>query len=447
LTDIAAELASRPPGGRNAAAYTAGLKAGSLLGAARTTPGAGQAAAAWTDEAAEQALIDAAQRNGYVDKDGESEARRAIRSGLRNGLLRPRTLPDFATTRTVPATQPRQRAAVPRRSRSPQSQAPTGIEVAEQTASATSSGERQDDGTAAPQHDSLRMRANRAAVAANQAYRAGDLDAARQLVDQAAALDPSRADLWQQHQEQIMARRLILDAQAAHADGDHPRVQGLLGQARQLDPRMPAIWDSDLPGLPLGRTARQSREHAAEPGPDDPADSRPAARGTAARQQVRAAAATADRKAAQPSWPESPSRGEPSIPAPRAAVETGRTQPSPRRDTAAAPREPEARSGISAGDMESGDEAVDDDPSTRWPAPNPHAAKVARSPERTGTEAHAEIGDKTDAEHPSVPADWRDQILHQARQPGHPGPSWPHSPALRHTPERQASSPGIEPDA
>ena len=50
------------------------------------------------------------------------------------------------------------------------------------------------------------MDANRAAVAANQAYRAGDLDAARQLTDQAAALDPARADLWQQHQEQITAR-------------------------------------------------------------------------------------------------------------------------------------------------------------------------------------------------------------------------------------------------
>jgi Bifunctional DNA primase/polymerase, N-terminal/SNF2-related domain/YspA, cpYpsA-related SLOG family len=125
LTDIAAELASRPPGGRNAAAYTAGLKAGSLLGAARTTPGAEQATAAWTDEAAEQTLIDAAQRNGYVDKDGESEARRAIRSGFRNGLRRPRTLPDFATTRTAPATQPRQRAAAPGRAQPPQSQAPT----------------------------------------------------------------------------------------------------------------------------------------------------------------------------------------------------------------------------------------------------------------------------------------------------------------------------------
>ena len=113
LTGIAAELASRPPGGRNTAAYTAGLKTGSLLGAARATPGAGQAAAAWTAEAAEQALIDAAQRNGYVDKDGEAEARRAIRSGLRNGLRRPRALPDFATSRPALAAQSRQRAATP----------------------------------------------------------------------------------------------------------------------------------------------------------------------------------------------------------------------------------------------------------------------------------------------------------------------------------------------
>ena len=229
LTDIAAELASRPPGGRNAAAYTAGLKAGSLLGAARTTPGAEQAAAAWTDEAAEQALIDAAQRNGYVDKDGEAEARRAIRSGLRNGLRRPRTLPDFTTSRPALAAQPRQRAAASRPARPPQSHAtpvpapragreretaPTGIrqgiEAAGQAASIASQREHQDPGTIAPSSDSPRMQANRAAVAANQAYRAGDLDAARQLTDQAAALDPSRADLWQQHREQITARRLIL---------------------------------------------------------------------------------------------------------------------------------------------------------------------------------------------------------------------------------------------
>ena len=53
-----------------------------------------------------------------------------------------------------------------------------------------------------PDDFAQREQANRAAVAANEAYRAGDLDQAGQLVDQAAALDPSRApSLWQQHSE------------------------------------------------------------------------------------------------------------------------------------------------------------------------------------------------------------------------------------------------------
>ena len=57
---------------------------------------------------------------------------------------------------------------------------------------------------ATPRQDhNARVQANRAAVAANEAYRAGNLDQARQLTDQAAALDPSRAELWQQHRQQI----------------------------------------------------------------------------------------------------------------------------------------------------------------------------------------------------------------------------------------------------
>ena len=49
-------------------------------------------------------------------------------------------------------------------------------------------------GPAAPgnqAHDGIRMHANRIAVAANEAYRARDLDRARQLVNQATELDPS----------------------------------------------------------------------------------------------------------------------------------------------------------------------------------------------------------------------------------------------------------------
>ena len=104
------------------------------------------------------------------------------------------------------------------------------------------------------------MQANRAAVAANQAYRAGDLDQARQLTDHAAALDPSRAELWQQNRQQITARRLILDAQTARAGGDHQRAQELLDDARQLDPRMPAIWDGNLPAAYAAQPHHRARE-------------------------------------------------------------------------------------------------------------------------------------------------------------------------------------------
>ncbi len=101
---ITAGLANHPPGGRNTAIYTAALKTGSLLGAARAAPGAGQAASAWTGEAAEQALMTAAQQNGYIGAHGASLARSAIRSGLRNGLRDPRALPDFSPAPRSPAT-------------------------------------------------------------------------------------------------------------------------------------------------------------------------------------------------------------------------------------------------------------------------------------------------------------------------------------------------------
>jgi hypothetical protein len=449
MTDIAAELAERPPGGRNSAVYTAGLKAGSLLGAARATPGGEQPAAAWTDEAAEQALVDAAQRNGYVDKDGEAEARRAIRSGFRNGLSRPRALPDFSASRPAQATSPRPRMS---HEREP---APAGT---------TSPHEHQDPGITVPQPDSPRMHANRAAMAANQAYRTGDLDVARNLTDQAAGLDPSRADLWQQHREQIAARSLILDAQAARADGDHQRAQDLLGQARQLDPRMPAIWDGDLPGLPPARAAHHSREQEAAPGPDSPAEgSRGVAQGAGTRQQARAAAAPAHREAPQPSWPGSPARRQPGIPAPRSATGPGSAQPSPQSDPAATPRQPGAQAEIATGDTQPGAEPADDDPSNRWPAPNPRAARetsppgrqgryvVAASrattpPERAGNTTQAEIGDKTDAGGPTAPPDWRDQLLADARRSWQPVASQSRDPSASVPPQRQASRTGIEPD-
>jgi Protein of unknown function (DUF4031)/Bifunctional DNA primase/polymerase, N-terminal len=102
---ITADLAAHEPGGRNTAIYTAALKIGSTLGAARTTPGAGHAAAEWTDQAAEDALMEAAEANGYTGQHGAAAARTAIRSGLRNGLRQPRPLPDFTTGSTAQAPE------------------------------------------------------------------------------------------------------------------------------------------------------------------------------------------------------------------------------------------------------------------------------------------------------------------------------------------------------
>jgi len=102
IAGIAEDLAARKPGGRNTAIYTAALKVGSTLGAARSTPGAESAAAAWTDEAAEDALISAAEHNGYIADHNAAAARSAIRSGLRNGLRNPRPLPQFGDRHAAP---------------------------------------------------------------------------------------------------------------------------------------------------------------------------------------------------------------------------------------------------------------------------------------------------------------------------------------------------------
>ena len=165
---------------------------------------------------------------------------------------------------------------------------------------------------------SARARANRAAVAANEAYRAGDLDQARQLIDQAAAADPSRAGLWQQHRQQIAARRLIHSARAAHADGDHQRARKLLEDARQLDPRMPAIWDGDLPSLPPvrpGPPAGSRDMTAPDPGRATVSGRSPAPE-SGRGDHVPAAIAHASQDAARPSWPTSPARRGPQHPGP-----------------------------------------------------------------------------------------------------------------------------------
>jgi N12 class adenine-specific DNA methylase len=298
--------------------------------------------------------------------------------------------------------------------------------------------------------DSRRMDANRVAVAANQAYRAGDLDQARQLIDQAAALDPSRAGLWQQHRQQIATRRLILDAQAAHAAGDQQRADRLLGDARQLDPRMPAIWDSDLDvSLPARPASRGPVREAPVSGPHQSS--------TANRLTVGAdAAAPQPGTSAQPrpSWP---AHSHPQQPESSPAADSGSSSAPP---PGAAPAGPRPRPGTATHDPDTSTQAASDP--ARWSAPNPHATgQDLRSKEHTwpepgsgqpssgkqrqpGTAAGTELVGSRNAQWLAAPdADWRDRILHQARQPGQPGPSWPHSPALRHTPEPAAPMPDM----
>ena len=101
ITGIAKDLANLKPGGRNTAIYTAALKVGSTLGAIRATPAAEHAATAWTDKAAEEALMAAANENGYVADHSAAAAWSAIRSGLRNGLHNPRPLPDCGAGQSV----------------------------------------------------------------------------------------------------------------------------------------------------------------------------------------------------------------------------------------------------------------------------------------------------------------------------------------------------------
>jgi len=307
-----------------------------------------------------------------------------------------------------------------------------------------------------------REQAHRAAVAANAAYRAGALDQARQFIDQAATLDPSRADLWQQHREQITARRLILDAQAAGAGGDQQQAQRLLSDARQIDPRLPAVWDCDLQRTPPTPPPRHvGPRDASVPWPDGNVKAdRSAAREPGTATPSRSGSPVhGDRETPQPSWPSSPPRGDPQPPS---AVPQGDRTPSwPQKPAAPAPDTP-ARPGASADAPDASTEPADSDPATRWPAPNPRAArengasvqqakheeaaKREYSPSQQTHGVAAEPGGAANLERHAPPsADWRDEVLKQARQPWQPTPRWPHHPAMHRPPEADAPDTGIEP--
>ena len=295
------------------------------------------------------------------------------------------------------------------------------------------------------------MQANRAAAAANEAYKAGDLDQARQLTEQAAALDPSRAGLWQQHRQQIAARRLILDARAAHAKGDHQRAQQILGQARQLDPRMPAIWDGDLPAFPPARPAQRGRDVP----PQGPGGTGTAARAVQApgpQHCPPGTTAKGDRGTPQPSWPSSPARRDQG-PTATASPQADGTPPA-HQPSAATPRESRPRAAHAATDDPDASTELPGNGHPPWPSPGlrsePEAAsppRQARREARTGAATETEASGKRNpgARDASPSADWRDDIISAAREPWQPGPSWPDNPALCRPPEAGTPEAGIEP--
>jgi hypothetical protein len=293
-------------------------------------------------------------------------------------------------------------------------------------------------------------------VAANQAYRAGDLDQARHLTEQAAALDPSRAGLWQQHRQEIAAQRLILSARAAHAEANHQRADRILADARQLDPRMRAIWDGALSTPPPARPPRQTHDHdTAAPGPHDTADTNRSTTQAANPQHAQPAATTqGDRRIPRQAWPSAPPRSEPGRPTP-AAQQAGGTQPSAQRSTAAAAaREPRAHPGATAGDLEASTGPPDSDPA-RWPSPNPRSRPEATPPaQQAGHKAETGTGAATEKETrgnrgPGAPveptADWRDEMISTAREPWQPGPIQPYDPAVLRPPDAGSPDAGIEP--
>ena len=315
--------------------------------------------------------------------------------------------------------------------------------------------------------DSARAQANRAAVAANQAYRAGDLDQARQLTDQAAALDPSRAELWQQHRQQIAARRLILDARAAHADGDHQRAQHLLDQRPPARPP-----DASHLGRRPARTApcpaspRQPAARHDAPEPGGPPTAAPGAQpGHRPRQHAAATPFPPAKTPSRPSGRHHHLAASQPLQAPDSRQADG--QHSHRRHGRPL-RHPANREHAPAASARTPMPALnpDDDPAARWPAPNPHAAR--QPPDQQARHEAQQDGNLAEAQQVSfapqaepgrtrtrtrpaaASADWRDQVLSQARQPWQPAPSWPGNPALHQPPEPgnpDAQAELSEPDA
>ena len=109
--------------------------------------------------------------------------------------------------------------------------------------------------------DTARMQANRAAVAANEAYKAGDLDRAGAADRAGRRARPVPRRAVAAAPQQIAARRLILAARAAHAEGDHQRAQQLLGRPPARPPHA-----SHLGRRPARLATRPARAARPRPG-------------------------------------------------------------------------------------------------------------------------------------------------------------------------------------
>jgi hypothetical protein len=262
------------------------------------------------------------------------------------------------------------------------------------------------------------LQANRAAVAANEAYRAGDLDQARQLTDHAAALDPGRAGLWQQHRTEIEAKRLFLAAREAHAEGDPTQAHKLIDDARQLDPRMQTVWNQhNLPGTSTSRATHAARGHESSPGTSAQPSHKDAVR-------IRA---EPSEPGTPPSAPAVPVRGpgatarttlqcaaEPSLKPIHSAIR----EPSGRQATGWQPRP------IRPGRVSS------DEPSSKAPPDAPEASHDDTSPASgtpTAPPRHGGLPSPTTTNQAQT-ADWRDTVIETGRQAWQPRVVQPYTP-------------------
>src|SRR5207302_162989 len=107
-------------------------------------------------------------------------------------------------------------------------------------------------------------RAAQAAVAADEAYRAGDFGRARQLISQAAGLDPSRAGLWVTCHREIAAKQPVTQAAAggrAAATGESRRPAS---PGRTAGPHEQALLGAGSPRRrpPAGNAPAAGARHA-----------------------------------------------------------------------------------------------------------------------------------------------------------------------------------------